>query len=124
MLSIYSLPKRRNIKRAANLGCRLAIPVEVPLKLCALYGNAVAQSIYFITNLNYNLKGRGPCINSNQSENVGKIPLSMQLSHLSISLKADYYKFLFSHGSSYLVGSKKCQILMILEKNFLGVIKN
>ena len=30
------------------------------------------------------LKGRGPGINSSQSRNVGKIQLSMQLSHLSI----------------------------------------
>ena len=30
------------------------------------------------------LKGRGPGINSSQSKNVGKIQLSMQLSHLSI----------------------------------------
>ena len=29
-------------------------------------------------------KGRGPGINSSQSKNVGKIQLSMQLSHLSI----------------------------------------
>ena len=31
-----------------------------------------------------NVKGRGPGINSSQSKNVGKIQLSMQLSHLSI----------------------------------------
>ena len=30
------------------------------------------------------IKGRGPGINSSQSKNVGKIQLSMQLSHLSI----------------------------------------
>ena len=30
------------------------------------------------------VKGRGPGINSSQSKNVGKIQLSMQLSHLSI----------------------------------------
>ena len=30
------------------------------------------------------LKGRGPGINSSQSKNVGKIQLSIQLSHLSI----------------------------------------
>ena len=30
------------------------------------------------------LKGRGPGINSSQSKNVGKIQLSMQLSHLTI----------------------------------------
>ena len=30
------------------------------------------------------LKGRGPGINSSQSKNVGKIQLSMQLSHLNI----------------------------------------
>ena len=32
----------------------------------------------------YMFKGRGPGINSSQSKNVGKIQLSMQLSHLSI----------------------------------------
>ena len=33
------------------------------------------------------LKGRGRGINSSQSKNVGKIQLSMQLSHLSIGFE-------------------------------------
>ena len=47
------------------------------------------------------LKGRGPGINSSQSKNVGKIQLSMQLSHLSIIFENiingfnDYNKFQF-----------------------------
>ena len=45
-------------------------------------------------------KGRGPGINSRQSKNVGKIQLSMQLSHLSIIFLTiygfnDYNKFQF-----------------------------
>ena len=46
-------------------------------------------------------KGRGPGINSSQSKNVGKIQLSMQLSHLSIIFENiingfnDYNKFQF-----------------------------
>ena len=35
----------------------------------------------------FTIKGRGPGINSSQSKNVGKIQLSMQLSHLSINFE-------------------------------------
>ena len=37
------------------------------------------------------LKGRGPGINSSQSKNVGKIQLSMQLSHLSIIFENTWF---------------------------------
>ena len=45
------------------------------------------------------LNGRGPGTNSSQSKNVGKIQLSMQLSHLSIILVI-LINSNFWHGSS------------------------
>ena len=38
----------------------------------------------YLTYVKHMFKGGGPGINSSQSKNVGKIQLSMQLSHLSI----------------------------------------
>ena len=44
----------------------------------------VLNDVLMRATLSLKLKGRGPGINSSQSKNVGKIQLSMQLSHLSI----------------------------------------
>ena len=47
--------------------------------------------IYSMLNKISKIKGRGPGINSSQSKNVGKIQLSMQLSHLSIILENSWF---------------------------------
>ena len=74
--------------------CSFNVPTDTYLSVCrenatslkVIY-QCVASKLMLCPSSHSKVKGQGPGINSSQSKNVGKIQLSMQLSHLDINFE-------------------------------------
>ena len=67
--------------------CSFNVPTDTHLSVCrenATSLKVIYQCVASKFSSHSKVKGQGPGVNSNQSKNVGKILLSMQLSHLGI----------------------------------------